>query len=83
MPQVREQDGATMKTTRTNMQQAHFWIGKAGYAELSKMAKAQDTTVSHLLRRYANEGVRRDKFRASGGEIIYRKDGQERRLPPL
>ena len=72
-----------MKKTRTDMKQAHFMIGHAGYDELSKTATEQETTVSNLLRRYAHEGVRRDKFRANGGEIIYRKDGKERRLPPL
>lgn len=72
-----------MKTTRTNIKQAHFMIGQAGYAELIEMAKEKDTTVSSLLRRYSHEGVMRDKFRARGGEIIYRKDGKERRLPPL
>jgi hypothetical protein len=85
MPQARAQDGATMRETRAYTKQAHFFIDDDGHAELSKMARIQDTSVSDLLRRYVHEGMWRDKFLARGGEIIYRKDGKERRhsRPPF
>jgi hypothetical protein len=85
-PQVRDQDGATMKEIRTGTKQLHVNLHERVYKDLGKIAEERGTTITNLVRGYIERDVTLDKIILKGEEDVMlhlrnKKTGKIRGLP--